>query len=272
MDRIETVKNILELTARQLSRSYNLEHRKKIFDQLETSSLIEDLNKSINTNDVFHRRKFNNVFELNVYRNFLYYLIKLIKPKNIIETGVFHGLTSLWILQALEENSYGTLTSIDLPRRDWDKFFPGRPMGGGHQGEDELPSDCNPGWIVPAKLRDRWRLMIGPSEKLLDEALEGLEVDLFIHDSDHSYETMKFEVETVLKKNNECFLVIDNFDHSNFIYEFLSKNIVTPIFINDIDEFNDIAARFALIKMGNFESSHERWNAQIEAREKNSQK
>ena len=31
----------------------------------------------------------------------MYYLVRLLKPKCVVETGVMHGLTSAWILQAL---------------------------------------------------------------------------------------------------------------------------------------------------------------------------
>jgi hypothetical protein len=48
--------------------------------------------------------------------------------------------------------------------------------------------------MVPDQLRKRWTLEIGRSEEKLVPILEGLrEIDIFLHDSDHSYETMMYE-------------------------------------------------------------------------------
>jgi predicted O-methyltransferase YrrM len=44
-----------------------------------------------------------------------YILMRKIKPKIVVETGVSFGVTSSFILQAMENNGYGTLYSIDLP-------------------------------------------------------------------------------------------------------------------------------------------------------------
>jgi predicted O-methyltransferase YrrM len=43
-----------------------------------------------------------------------YILMRKIKPKIVVETGVSFGITSSFILQAMEENGFGTLYSIDL--------------------------------------------------------------------------------------------------------------------------------------------------------------
>jgi predicted O-methyltransferase YrrM len=40
--------------------------------------------------------------------------MRKIKPKIVVETGVSFGITSSFILQAMEENGFGTLYSIDL--------------------------------------------------------------------------------------------------------------------------------------------------------------
>src|SRR5207253_10228310 len=50
-------------------------------------------------------------------------LIRHLKPKKVIETGVAHGVTSRFILEALERNGDGHLWSIDLPplERVWRK-------------------------------------------------------------------------------------------------------------------------------------------------------
>jgi hypothetical protein len=45
----------------------------------------------------------------------LYVLIRALKPKIVLETGVASGVSTLFMLQALNHNTHGTLYSIDLP-------------------------------------------------------------------------------------------------------------------------------------------------------------
>jgi predicted O-methyltransferase YrrM len=98
-----------------------------------------------------------------------YALVKLLKPTTVIETGVGAGVSSWTILKAMEENGHGRLISIDLPTPN-----------------TELLPDV--GYLVPADLRHRWDLRTGPSNRLLPEALAELgEIDMFQHDSRHSY-------------------------------------------------------------------------------------
>ena len=105
----------------------------------------------------------------------LYCLIRLLKPRVVVETGVADGFTSAHILRALEDNGEGRLYSIDLPN-------------------SKLPPDKGPGWIVEGELRKRWDLRIGDAKTLLPPLLDELgEVDLFLHDSLHTYEHMTFE-------------------------------------------------------------------------------
>lgn len=269
MDRTLIIKNILDLAARQIKRTYKIDYVPKIFYELENSDILKNLNHAVKKNNVFKKRNFKSIYELNVYRNFIYYLVRVLKPKKIIETGVFHGLTSMWILKALQDNNYGKLISIDLPRRDWLKFFPNETMGAGHQSEEELPEKEKPGWLIPEELKNRWELLIGPSENLLENEAKNTKVDFFLHDSDHSYKTMKFEIETILNYNKEAFIAVDNYDHSKFIYQLLAKEDFTYAFINELDEFNDIFPRFALLKKGFIETSEDRWKAQLKVRKRN---
>jgi predicted O-methyltransferase YrrM len=49
----------------------------------------------------------------------LYALCRYLRPKVIVETGVGLGTSSLFILQALEDNGEGTLYSIDKPYAEY---------------------------------------------------------------------------------------------------------------------------------------------------------
>lgn len=107
-----------------------------------------------------------------------YAVVRALRPEIIVETGVASGVSSAYLLLALQRNQKGILHSVDI----------GDPA--------YLPADKSPGWIVPDWLRTRWRLHLGDVATVLPGLLRDLgEVDIFIHDSVHTYEHMKFEFE-----------------------------------------------------------------------------
>ena len=107
-----------------------------------------------------------------------YAAVRALMPEVVVETGVASGVSSAYLLLALQRNEKGTLHSVEI----------GDPA--------YLPRDTHPGWIVPDWLRTRWRLHIGDVTSILPTLLRDLgEVDVFIHDSLHSYEHMRFEFE-----------------------------------------------------------------------------
>ncbi len=121
---------------------------------------------------------------------FLYAATRLLRPKVVVETGCFTGWDSAVILQALHRNDEGHLYSIDLPARTG-QFSQVGPGSG-------LPIGCQPGFLVPEAFKDRWTLTIGNVRQELPPLLEKLgQVDLFYHDSDHTYVHMMWEYTTV---------------------------------------------------------------------------
>jgi len=116
-----------------------------------------------------------------------YVMIRLLKPAIIVETGVNAGESSAFILQALEHNQHGKLYSIDLPNIDVE-LYPGGP-----RQKDGLPPGKETGCLIPSHLR----LLLGDAKDLLPELLPTLpKIDVFIHDSLHSYDHMLFEYRT----------------------------------------------------------------------------
>jgi predicted O-methyltransferase YrrM len=109
-----------------------------------------------------------------------YAVCRELRPAVVVETGVAYGVTSAYVLQALAENGEGELHSIDLPPlgRDARKYV---------------------GYLVPEELRTRWKLRLGSARVLLPQVLrEARGVDVFIHDSLHTYSHMKTEFAAVL--------------------------------------------------------------------------
>jgi len=107
-----------------------------------------------------------------------YAAVRALKPDTVVETGVASGVSSAYLLLALQRNQKGALHSVEI----------GDPA--------YLPAGKEPGWIVPDWLRSRWQLHLGDVAAILPVLFRELgEVDIFIHDSLHTYEQMKFEFE-----------------------------------------------------------------------------
>jgi Methyltransferase domain len=137
-------------------------------------------------------------------------LTRHLKPSTIVETGVAHGVTSRFILEALERNKKGQLFSIDLP-----------PL-------DEA-SRKQVGIAVGGRFADRWSYLKGTSRRHLPALLSQLgEVDLFIHDSLHSERNVRFEMDrawNALSPNGA--LVVDDID-ANWGFQSFLETFPTP--------------------------------------------
>ncbi len=109
----------------------------------------------------------------------LYLLVRSLKPRTVVETGVRPGYSTAWILAALEANAEGRLTSLG----------PG-PTAGRTTGVH----DVTVGQFVPPALRSRWTLALGNTEDRLREILSGPRVDLFFYDNGPDTDRARFEL------------------------------------------------------------------------------
>jgi len=137
---------------------------------------------------------------------FLYILCKTIKPEKIVETGVAYGLSSMYILQALQENNKGTLYSIDSVFSPW-------------QSKEMI------GAAIPDSLKTRWEFVFGSSSEKLENILSKLnKIDVFFHDSLHTYKNMTFEFESAWPFIiNKGFLLSDDIADNNAFFDFCTK-------------------------------------------------
>lgn len=139
----------------------------------------------------------------HLFGKFLYFIVRCAKPEIMIETGVAHGVSSWTILNAIHRNGIGKLYSIDLPNLDLKSYNP----------QNIAQSS---GWVVPDQLRAHWELQLGSSSELLPKLVARLpKIDVFFHDSDHSYENMMFEFKTVFPKMHPASLIISDDVHKN---------------------------------------------------------
>ena len=122
-----------------------------------------------------------------------YALARLMKPAVVVETGGTPGNSSAFLLRAMARNDHGELHTIDLP--------PAQPLSE-HRADGAwlhlgMPEGQGSGWAVPDYLRSRHHQHLGDARDLLPEVLESVgSADLFIHDSDHSFEHMTWEFTT----------------------------------------------------------------------------
>lgn len=108
-----------------------------------------------------------------------YLVCRAMTPAIVLETGVAYGVTSAFILQALTVNGHGLLHSIDRP-----------PFG--------PQADQIVGILIPPALKRCWQLHRGTSKRILPRLLSQLgQVDVFLHDSRHTYRNMRRELLTV---------------------------------------------------------------------------
>lgn len=136
----------------------------------------------------------------------LYCIIRAAKPSLMIETGVAQGKSSALALLAMHHNNKGKLISIDYPN----------PVGALlPDGAVTSTEGKEVGWLVPLYLRERWDLRLGDAKQLLPKVLKlktNNKVDIFFHDSLHTYEHAMFEFETAVKHIKKGIMICDNIE------------------------------------------------------------
>jgi predicted O-methyltransferase YrrM len=107
-----------------------------------------------------------------------YVAVRALAPECVVETGIANGVSSSYLLLALLKNGKGCLHSVGLA----DPAY--------------LPPGRDPGWVVPQWLRAQWHVHLGDSRDVLPGLLQQLgTIDVFAHDSLHTYDHMMWEFE-----------------------------------------------------------------------------
>jgi Methyltransferase domain len=116
-----------------------------------------------------------------------YVIVRWLKPRLIVETGIYDGLGSLVLLRALERNAEqgvdGRLVSIDV--------------------------DPKAGRLVDPRTAGRWRKVVGTTSDVLARELEGKTVEMLIHDTPHLYEIQRLEFGCALEHGGKRLVLID---------------------------------------------------------------
>jgi predicted O-methyltransferase YrrM len=152
----------------------------------------------------------------------LYALVRILKPNTILETGVANGHSSFFILNALRTNGAGLLHSIDR--------------------------STDVGELLDNTERQYWRLHVLSSSGLKKSFLEILEtlpaLDLFLHDSDHTYAWQAFELDAAFKKLAPGGIVAcDDCDSSYAFLDFCREAAVQPTIVVETRKIFGLVAR-----------------------------
>ena len=127
----------------------------------------------------------------------IYSIIREIKPDIIVETGIDRGVSTTYILLALQKNGKGKLISVD--------------------------KNADAGKLVPQELKQYWEQKVGKTSDILPKLDIDL-VDIFLHDSLHTYENMLFEYRWAYSKlaENGCIMSHDIGTNNSF-YDFAKE-------------------------------------------------
>ena len=150
----------------------------------------------------------------------LYILCRILKPRIAVETGVASGFSSASILQALEDNQAGEHYSIGLHYREGVTIPVGKELG----------------WVIPEHLKHRWRLILGESFRVLPRLLKELgTIDIFLHDSRHTYRTMMKEYTIVWPYlPRGALLLSHDVELNDAFFDFCDKVGYPPVVISGI--------------------------------------
>jgi predicted O-methyltransferase YrrM len=134
--------------------------------------------------------------------SFLYYAVcRHLAPKNVLETGIANGHSSFFLLQAMKKNGQGSLHSVDIAD--------------------------NVGKLLNDEERENWTLHVlgSPQRRSFSRILDSISpLDLFVHDSDHTYGWQMFEYQVAHKALGEHgVLLSDDIDHSLAFVDFCAE-------------------------------------------------
>jgi transketolase len=209
---------------------------------LEDVEFLEGINRQMQAvraehgfvKGIFGRDRVDSADWFAFERILIYVLVRHLRPTWCLETGVYYGGNTAFLLAALRRNDHGRLVSIDLP----DSTIRSDHGDGTHArhplvGDSELYDDrLRPGFIIPSDLKTRWELVEGDS---LAEIPNRREVfDFYVHDSDHSMEFLRAELGTALPRlSPSATILVDDIDWSNGFLAFCVEQRLRPIFFTD---------------------------------------
>lgn len=142
--------------------------------------------------------------------------IRHMNPQRVLETGVARGVTSVLALRAMSQSTRygaGRLWSIDLP-----------PMMSGWHEQSRI--------LVDEQAWPDWTYIRGSSRRTMNSTCAAMRsIDIFIHDSLHTPQTMRYEFETAWPFVRDGGLLIsDDVESNSAFVDFVTSRRVEKWF------------------------------------------
>lgn len=132
----------------------------------------------------------------------VYALTRWLRPAVVVESGGFIGMSSAFILKALADENLTTARLYSI----------------------ELSEACEQGALVPEELRPQFVPMRGKVEDFLRSDELPRSIDLFLHDSSHSYKHMLWEFRQFWPRLRDGGLLVSHDVQMNAAFsEFIAK-------------------------------------------------
>lgn len=200
-----------------------------IYKELADTGLVTELNNNLQQfesvkNQVIRGKQADSGVISSDEGTALYAIIRKLKPDVVVETGVCSGYSTAMLLKAMELNNKGQLYSIDFPEVLGEEYNDNDFWEG--KGGAVVPNGKESGWLIPESLKGRWHLHLGKTQDLLEPLLKELgQIDIFIHDSEHSYECMWYEYNCAWEHiKNSGYLISDDIGWNSSFFDFAKKN------------------------------------------------
>jgi predicted O-methyltransferase YrrM len=132
----------------------------------------------------------------------LYALTRWRRPAVVLESGGFLGMSSAFLLKALVDEG---LTTAKLYSMEWS-------------------ADCDQGALIPHELRSQFVPLRGKVEDFVRSDELPSFIDMFLHDSSHSYRHMLWEFRQFWRRLRDGGLLVSHDVHMNAAFpEFVAK-------------------------------------------------
>ena len=249
----ELCKILNHLSLEQLSKYLNikLENIEEYYSELlEDKEFLTEINEQIQSsrkfyqNAIFKHEKLDSIDWMAIQRIILYILVRIYKPSVCLETGVFYGGNTCFILNALRRNNFGELISIDLPANEIKSTKRHFLVGEG----ENVPQELDSGFLIHKNLKKRWNFIRGDSLKEIPKIDK--KINLYIHDSEHSFQFIRKEMSLIWNKlSNDAIILADDLDWSNGFFSFCVEKRIYPLIITDNGK-SGLRARTGIVKLG----------------------
>lgn len=226
---------------------------------LNDSRLLEEINKKMETavrkhgfkKGIFAKGSIDCLDWFAYQRILIYVLVRFLKPKHVLETGVFYGGNTVFLLAAAMRNKTSKVHSVDLPDskiRALNEVAKDPHARHPLVGDSELyDKSLSPGFIIPDYLKDQWDFTEGSSLEVIPRYDH--KFSLYLHDSDHSYGFLNQEISLAYQKlSSDAVLVVDDLNWSNSFFKLCSERNLYPLLATDNGK-DDLMIRTGIVKL-----------------------